>query len=517
MEENKSLAAGDSAEITLDGFGLDEARELKQTLVRFLQEYGKKPAELSDEDWLCQRFLSELPDMEEQEARDTSRETFESIQEYNQNLASLRAARAQGSTAEEWFADKSREAASGVSAVEFGRRMEELSEVLGEANAQLYRTVTTKSGAISQQLNLDGFLAEQQAVNSFNAAAKLEGSSFRAEVCVPKPGETYGKNSFDAVIKNKDGRIVHQYQFKYGKDAETTIQMIKRGNYNNQTLVVPPEQVEKVRAAFPGKTVVSYIGGTEKVSVSSASFSKADVKATQETIQSTGKVTELDWESFDNQMLTKYVGRQAMMAGVQGAALGAGFSLVEKLVSEEPVEVEDVVVDALRTGADTSVKAAAAGAIRVAAERGALGVLQPLAAAVPAANLACVAVENVKTLGKVATGDLTPGEAIDEMGGNTTAMYCGMSCAAKGAAIGASALGAIPVVGPIVGGVVGGVVGYAAGSKVGQTIYNTAKKVAKTAVKTVKKVVEGVKKVGEGIKQAFNGIFQSVGSLFGLA
>ena len=137
MEENKSLAAGDSAEITLDGFGLDEARELKQTLVRFLQEYGKKPAELSDEDWLCQRFLSELPDMEEQEARGTNRETFESIQEYNQNLASLRAARAQGSTAEEWFADKSREAASGVSAVEFGRRMEELSEVLGGANAQL--------------------------------------------------------------------------------------------------------------------------------------------------------------------------------------------------------------------------------------------------------------------------------------------------------------------------------------------------------------------------------------------
>lgn len=510
MDDTTIMTTTGEQEIMLDGFGPEEAKALKDLLVCFLREYGKKPPELNDEDWLCQRFQAELPNMAEEEVRKLSQDTFAAIKEYDQNLASLTSARAQGSTVEEWFADKSREAATGISAIEFGRRMEELGDVLTEANAQLYRTVTTNGGVVSQQLNLDGFLAEQQSVNSFNIAAKLDGSPYRAEVCVPEAGQTYGKDSFDVVIRGKDGRIVHQYQFKYGKDAETTIQMIRRGNYNNQTLVVPPEQVEAVQAAFPGKTVVSKIGGTEKVPVSSKPISKAEAKATQEKIQSTGEVPELDWNSFDNRMLGKYVGRQAMMAGVQGAALGAGFSLAAKLVADEPIEVEDVVADALRTGADTSVKAATAGAITVAAERGVLGALTPLTQIMPSTNLACVIVENVKTLGRMADGELTAGEALDQMGCNTTAMYYGLGCAPTGAMIGMAALGWIPVVGPVVGGLVGGVIGYAAGSTFGQSVYKAAKSVAKAAVKTGKKMFEGAKKL-------FGKVGRGIGRLFGLA
>lgn len=495
MDDNKNMTASPEQEIILDVFGPKEAKALKNLLIRFLQEYEKKPAEVSDEDWLCQRFQAELPDMAAEDARKISRETFSTIKEYDQNLASLTYARAHGSTADEWFADKSREAAAGISAIEFGRRMEELGDVLSEANAQLRRTVTTGGGEISRQLNLDGFLAEQQAVNSFNAAAKLSNSPFRAEVCVPEAGQTYGKDSFDVVIRGEGGRIVHQYQFKYGKDADATIQMLKRGNYNNQTLVVPPEQVEAIQAAFPGKTVVSQIGGTEKVAVASEPFSKAEIKAMQEEIQSTGTVPELDWNSFDNRMLGKYVGHEAMQAGVMGAVLGTGFSLAAKLASDEPIEIEDVVVDALRTGADTSVKAATAGAITVAAKQGLLGAITPLTEVVPAANLACVAVENVKILGRTAAGELTAGEALDQMGCNTTAMYYGLGCASAGMRIGAAALGWIPIVGPIIGGVAGGVIGYAAGSKFGQSVYTAAKTVAKTAVKTVKKMVESAKNI----------------------
>ena len=510
MDEQRVTAADEGNEIVLEGFGPEEVRALKDLLIRFLHEYGKKPADMEDEDWLCQRFLTELPDMSEAEARKISQDIFAAIKEYDQNLASLTTARAQGSTTEEWFASKSREAAAGISAIEFGRRMEELGDVLSEANAQLYRTVTTQGGAISQQLNLDGFLAEQQAVNSFNAAARLDNSLFWAEVCAPEPGQTYGKNSFDVVIRGEGGRIVHQYQFKYGKDADATIQMLRRGNYNNQTLVVPPEQVEAVQAAFPGKTVVSQIGGTEKVPIASSPLSKADVKAMQNEIQSSGTVTELDWNSYDNRMLGKYVGREAMMAGIHGAVLGAGFSLAARLVSDEPVEVEDVVADALRTGADTTVKAATAGAITVAAKRGLLGIITPLTEAVPIANLACVTVENVKVLGRAAAGELTAGEALDQMAGNTVAMYYGLGCSATGMAIGMAALSWIPIAGPIIGGVAGGIIGYAVGSKFGQSVYKAAKTVAKTAVKTVKKVAEGAKKIAGKATR-------SIGRLFRLA
>lgn len=508
MDDARTTTVVDEPEIMLEGFGPEEAKALKELLVRFLREYGKKPPELNDENWLCQRFQAELPDMAEDEARRISCETFAAIKEYDQNLASLKSARAQGSTVEEWFADKSREAAAGIAAIEFGRRMEELGDILSTANRQLYITATTQNGAIKQQLNLDGFLAEQQAVNSFNVAAKLNNSPFYAEVCAPEAGQPYGKNSFDVVIRGERDQIVHQYQFKFGKDPNATIQMLKRGNYNNQTIVVPKEQVEAVQAAFPGKTVVSHIGGTEEVPVASTPMSKSDVKTMQEEIQSTGTVPELDWNSFDNRMLGKFVGSQAMQAGIRGAMLGAGFSLAAKLVSDEPIEAEDVVVDALRTGADTGVKAATAGAIMVAAERGTLGVLTPLTKAIPTthpiANLACVAVENAKTLGHMASGELTAGEALDQMGCNTTAMCFGFIGIE---AVGMTVLGGLSVVNPFVGGLVSGVIGYTAGSKVGESIYKAAKTVAKTAVKTVKKVAEGAKKVGGAIKRGIGRIF----------
>ena len=510
MEDVEVMLANDDTEVTLEGFGVAEAKELKQLLTRFLREYGKKPQELSDEDWLRQRFLEELPDMSEDEASALSSETLASVQEYDRNLSSLMAARAQGSTAEEWFAEKSREAAVGISAIQFGIRMEGLGDTIDQANAQLYRTVMTQSGEISRQINLDGFLAEQMHVNSFNAAAKLSGSPFRAEVCVPEAGQTYGKNSFDVVIRGKNGRIVHQYQFKYGADAQSTIQLIKHGNYNNQTLVVPPEQVDAVQAAFPGKTVVAQIGGTDKVPVVSKPLSKADVKSMQEEIQQTGTVPEQDWNLYDNRMLGKYVAGKAAFAGIMGAAMGAGFHMAAKIAADEPIEVEEVVTDALRTGADSGIKAAAAGALKVASERGIIRVIAPGTPMSTFVDIVCVSIEDIKILGRVASGELTMGEALDEMCCTAVAMYYSLGFGAAGMAIGAVALGWIPIVGPIVGGVVGGVIGYAAGSKFGEGIYKAAKNAAQTAIKTAKKMVQSA-------KNAAGKVFRGLGRMVGLS
>ena len=510
MEDSKSMLVSNDTEITFEGFGLAEAKELRGLLVRFLQEYGKKPQNMSDEDWLCQRFLVELPDMSEDEARKLSRETLSAVQEYDRNLASLMAARAQGSTAEEWFAEKSREAAVGISAIQFGVRMEELGDTINQANAQLYRTVVTQSGEISRQLNLDGFLAEQMHVNSFNAAAKLNSSPFRAEVCVPEAGQTYGKNSFDVVIRGQNGRIVHQYQFKYGADAQSTIQLIRHGNYNNQTLVVPPEQVDAVKSAFPGKTVVSQIGGTERVPVSSKPLSKADIKAMQKDIQTTKTIPEQDWNLYDNRMLGKYVGGKAAFSGVMGAAMGAGFHMAAKLAADEPIEAGEVVTGALRTGADSGIKAAAAGAVKVASERGMIGVIAPGTPMPSIVNMVCVAIENIKILARVASGEITMGEALDLMCCNTVAMYYGLSFGATGMAIGMVALGWIPIVGPLVGGVVGGIIGYTVGAKFGEGIYQAAKNAVKTAITTAKKMVQGV-------KNTTGKVFRGLGRMVGLS
>lgn len=503
----KVQAAGELPEVKVEGFGIQEAKAMRKLLARFMKEYGKKPAGQSDQEWLKGRFLAELPEMDEAEAEKLSRETVEAVREYDRNLASLHESRAGGHTAEEWFAAKSQEAAAGMSAAVFGQRMEALDAALENANAQMMRTVTTQSGAISRQLNLDGFIAEQHHVNSFNAAAQASESPFYAEVCVPDPGQTYGKNSFDIVIRDQADRIVHQYQCKYGADADATIQMLKRGNYNNQTILVPPDQVEQVQAAFPGKTVVSHIGGTDKVAAESSPLTKAEAKELQTKTQEYGKITELDWSSYDTGALAKFVGKGAVLAGVQGAVLATGFHLAGKVAADEPIETEEVVKVALETGADAGIKSATAGALKVAAEKELIGILPkgtPMAALV---NVACVAIENVKILAKVAKGDLTLREGLDHMGCNTVAMTYGLGWGMAGAGLGMTALGWIPLVGPLVGGLAGGMIGYMAGSTFGQKVYEGAKKAVTVARDTAKKMWDTTKsianKAATGLKSLF--------------
>lgn len=506
MSDMKVQSASEQPELIVEGFGQSEARKLKELLVRFMREYGKKPVGQSDEEWLTCRFLAELPDLTREEAAALSRETVETVASHDNNLRSLREAREQGRSSEEWFAEKALEASAGMSAADFGRRMMVLDQNLENANAQMMRTITTQTGEVSQCLNLDGFIAEQYHVNTFNAAATASGASFRAEVCVPESGQTYGKNSFDIVIKDKGGRIVHQYQAKYGADAEATIQLLKSGNYNNQTILVPPEQVEQVQAAFPGKTVVSAIGGTDKVPISSKGLTKAEAKEMQLRAQEEGVAPELDWGSYDSRMLAKSVAKQSFVAGVQGAALSVGFQLMAKLASDEPIESEEVVAAAIKTGADTGIKTAAAGAVKVASEKGVLSVIPKGTPISTITNVACVAIENVKILGKAATGELTMREALDQMGCNTVAMAHGLSWGGKGALAGAAALSWIPIVGPIVGGVVGGTVGYMAGSKFGETVCKAAKTVARAAKNTAKKLWEGAKSVCRPVRNFFRNL-----------
>lgn len=500
----------------LDGFSISEAKDLKKLLIRFMKEYSKKPAAQSDQAWLKARFLAEMPEMSEEEAERLSRETVEMIRQYDENLASLKDARKKGLTSEEWFAEKTQEAATGLSAAAYAQRLNSMDTALKHANAQMIRAVTTQGGELSPQWNLDGFIAEQHHANSFNLAAEANGSPFRAEVCAPEPGQVYGKNSFDVVIRDQADKIVHQYQCKYGADAEATIQILRRGNYNNQTILVPPEQVEQVQAAFPGKTVVSSIGGTKKVPVSSKPLSKAQAKEIQIRTQEDKILPEVSWGSYDSRIMTKYIGRQAALAGLSGAAIGAGFHMAAKLAADEPIEPEEIVQTALETGVDAGVKSAAAGAIKVAAEKGMIGMIPPGTPVGTIANIACVAIENVKVMAKVATGELTPLEGLDQMGCNTVSMTYGLGWGVAGATAGAAALSWVPIVGPVVGGLAGGTIGYLAGSKFGQTVYEGAKKAVQTAKTVASKIYNGVKETGKKIARNIGSALRGLGrALFG--
>lgn len=485
----------------------EELREFRKLFQKFIHTYKENSEDMSTQEWLQKQLQEEFPDKTQEEVEEMSQEIVDSIEEYDENLQDLNESCAQGTRREQWLADKMEKAATGMAVNEYGNYLNQIDNTLYNANQQMRRTITTSTNEINMCRNLDGFLAEQQQVNSFNAKAALEKSPYQAEVCVPKEGEVYGKDSFDVIIKDmKDnGKRVKQYQFKFGKDSETTIQMLKRGNYNNQVLVVPTEQVEDVQKAFPGKTVVDSIGGTETVSVKADALTKEEVKRMQEGVQERGERLYADYNIYSTKDLALHLGKEAGRMGAQAAVITAGFDMVNKMVNDEPIEADEVVETALRTGADTGVKAAAAGALKVASEKGVLKIIPKGTAASTIANVACVGIENVKILGKVATGELTMSEGLDEMGKTSTAMVYGLSWGTTGTVIGVAALSWIPFVGPVVGGVIGGMVGYMAGSKFGETVYSGVKTVARGVKNTVKKVGKKMRAAGSKFKKKLFG------------
>ncbi len=494
------------------GITEEEANEASKMIQKFVGDYSKKDKEMADEVWLEKELKSELPEKSEEEIDRIANEIIDSVREYDSNYEDICKAAKNGIESNKWFSNKVEEVSTGISIIEYGNYLNAIDNSITNANAQMLRTVTTNSGEISQCMNLDGFIAEQHAVNTFNMQAQLEGSPYYAEVLVPKPGETYGLNSFDTVIKDANtGKIVHQYQFKFGKDAKTTINLLKDGNYNNQRYVVPADQVEEVKKAFPGKSVEAYMGGTDKVSTKSGTLTKEEAKRLQLDTQEKGVLPREDWNRFNTKELALNIGKNAGLAGLQAAVITTGFDLVVKKVKGEPIDGDETIELALKTGTDSGIKAAAAGALKVVSEKGVISIIPKGTPAGVIAQIACVGIENAKILAKVTSGEITLGEALDLMGRTSTAMVYGLGCGATGMTIGAVALSWIPIVGPVVGGIVGGTIGYMAGSKFGSAVYSGLKKVGSVIKSAAKKIWNGVKtvtsKIGNGIRSLGRKIF----------
>lgn len=476
-----------------DEISQQDAIELKRLLSKFVASYTHKSSTETDQEWLKAQFIEELPELGEKKAEQMAQDAVNAIQEYDQNLTDLNDAAREGTSKEQWLANRIAEAATGVSIIQYGEYLNRINTALTNANAQMMRTITTNSGEISQCLNLDGFIAEQHHVNSFNANAALAKSKFFAEVKVPQAGEVYGKNSFDIVIRdstNPKAVAVHQYQVKYGADAQSTIQLLREHGevtkYSNQQILVPPEQVEAVQRAFPGKHVVDRLGNTQTVDIQSQPLTKSQAKEIQIQAQSEGVVPAADWNAFQTKELAIQIGKNAGIVGLQAVAITTGFSIAEQIIRGNGINVDKTVALALKTGSDAGIKTAVTGAVQVGIQKGIIRFIPQGTPIGIIANLVCVGIENIKILWKVASGDLTMSQAIEQMGRTTTAMVLGIGWGIAGAGIGAAALAWIPVIGPIIGGIAGGMIGYMAGSKVGEAIYDGLAAVKKSVVNTCK-------------------------------
>lgn len=480
----------------------DDARKIKNLQENFIKSYIDNKDKMSINQWLAVELTNNLPEKSESEIEEISNEIIKTITRNEEKQKSLEEAVANGRSKESWLASTLKQSTSHLTTEQAAKYLQGLDDAIKNANESMYNVITTKSGLINQNFNLDGFIAEQHHVNSFNLQAGLKGSEYRAEVLVPKEGQTYGKNSVDIVIKDKAGKIVRRYQSKYCADAESTQRALENGDYRGQRKLVAEGQGKDI--ANSTECIQSPDG------VKSEPLSKQQAKELQHEAQS-GQWNDVNWNEYQMKDLAIGIGKQAGHAALYGAAIGAGMELATKAWNGEKIKGEEVVEKAILSGADFGIKAATAGALKVGVEKGIIKVIPKGTPAGTLANITYVAIENVKVLGKVANGELTVKEGMDKMEQTTVATVAGIAAGAEGAAIGASIGAVFGPVGAVVGGFVGGTVGYMAGSKVGETITKGVQKVREKAIEVVKEIGSSI---ASGVKNTWNSVKSGVTSLF---
>ena len=493
----------------------EQALTVKEMFKRYLKSYKEKDANMSDQEWLEQLFKIELPEMKEEEIKQDSEEIVTAIKAFDENLKSCNDAAKRGISKESWLADKIQEASVGVAINEYGQTLQQVDNVLYAKNVELADALSRSAdGHIMMSPNLDGNIAENMIAKTTELSASLQSGDISVSVL-----ESHAANSVDVRAINHDTGQYQNYQLKFGKDAKATIELLERGNYNNQRIVVPSEQLEEVQAYFKkkgsSKTITDHI---DAWGAKGKSFTKEEMKSLQEKAQSEGIAPEMDYSHYQTKDLAMSIGKNAGVMALQSAAVTTGLNVAAKIFKGEEIDADELVEVAIKTGADASIKIVTAGTLQVAIRKGIIKFIPKATPAGVIANIACVGIENIKILAKIASGDLSVTKGIDQMGRVTTSMVGGLWGMAKGVAIGAKLTGWIPVIGPglaVVTGFIGGMVGYFGGSKLGDAIYSAGKKVANAAKTVAKAAWNGIKSAGRAFGNRIKSAGRAIASLFG--
>ncbi len=501
--EAQADALAKQIEITPEG-----AQKTRGVIGSFIRSYQYKSPDLSNKAWLCME-LAKYPKIwsNEDELKQTADEIVEQVELFDSSQQELAEHHNKGLSTNNWLAEKIEQGVTVAGVTNFGAYAGEIDTAIESANKANIDLLYRNDGQLNQQLNLDGFIAEQHHADTFNLDAAAKGSEYRAEVLQPKPGEVYSKNSVDVVIRDGNGKIVRRYQAKYGADADTTDSMLKKGDYRGQRKLVPDGQAKDIH----GSTETVEMDGVE-----SKPLSKQEAKEKQRRAQEKAEAKQYDWNETSKIDIAKNIGKKAgatalLSVGFQGARiLGRriwnGVTGKENNSAEE--DLQEFVQSSLKSATTSGLAVAVTGGVTVAVKSGWLGKVLKNTPAGRIANAACIGVENVKALYKYATGEITGEEALDQAGNATCSLVGGLAGGTKGASMGAALGTALGPVGTAIGGVVGGVVGGMAGSTVGEAIYKGSKKIVST-------VTDTIKSVSSAISTGVSSFCSGVASIFG--
>ena len=295
--------------------------------------------------------------------------------------------------------------ANTLSASRANTYVDNVNSAIGKSNEEILSTLTTRTGEISQNPNLDGFIFEERHAGTFNIDAAIKEKNYYAKALKPEIGETYGKNSIDMTIEDS-GKIVRKYQAKAYKNANETAKSFydrQQGyKYKFQSKLVPSDQTGDI----PNSVDKLKFGEVE-----SKNISKEEIKNIQEKYQSGDKeAVKFSFEKdVDALAISKQLGKQAVINGTMGVGIGMTLDVGTKLVSGEEVEVAEVIEAGVKTGTSMGLSTAVAGGIRVAVEK---NVVPKVFAGVLANNNAvgAVAASSVNMIGtafKLGSGEIS--------------------------------------------------------------------------------------------------------------
>lgn len=417
--------------------------------------------------------------------------------------------------------------ANTLSAAKANVYIENINTTIGKSNEEFLSALTTKTGEISQNPNLDGFIFEERHAGTFNIDAAVKEKNYYAKALKPELGETYGKNSIDMIIEDSS-KIVRKYQAKAYKNANETAKSFydrQQGyKYKFQSKLVPSDQTGDI----PNSVDKVKFGEVE-----SKNISKEEIKNIQEKYQSGDKeAVKFSFEKdVDALAISKQLGKQAVINGTIGIGIGMALDVGTKIVSGEEVEVAEVIEAGVKTGTSMGLSTAVAGGIRVAVEK---NVLPKVLSKILSSNsvigaIAGASMDIIGTAFKLGSGEISLGEATRNIGKSIGSAYGAIIASGWGYGIAMAAmagLGVIGTVGVVIGvgvavvtSVVCGLVGSKVGGAIAEGIGKIAKPIVDGAVEIVKAGANAVKNLAkgawEGVKNIGRGIVKGISTVVG--
>ena len=417
--------------------------------------------------------------------------------------------------------------ANTLSAAKANVYIDNVNLTIGKSNKEILSALTTKTGEISQNPNLDGFIFEERHAGTFNIDAAVKEKNYYAKALKPEIGEIYGKNSIDMTIEDS-GKIVRKYQAKAYKNANETAKSFydrQQGyKYKFQSKLVPSDQTGDISNS---------VDKMKFGEVESKNISKEEIKNIQEKYQSGDKeAVKFSFEKdVDVLAISKQLGKQAVINGTMGVGIGMALDVGTKLVSGEEVEVAEVIEAGVKTGTSMGLSTAVAGGIRVAVEK---NVLPKVLSKILSSNsvIGAIAGASMDIIGisfKLGSGEISLGEATRNIGKSIGSAYGAIIASGWGYGIAMSAmagLGVIGTVGAVIGvgvavvtSVVCGLVGSKVGGAIAEGIGKIAKPIVDGAVEIVKAGANAVKNLAkgawEGVKNIGRGIVKGISTVVG--